>query len=133
MTYPDPSMGKEGILPDCHWSSLNFFNYDAQPYLLDSRLATSAVLERFVAHRANLSDSATSCSSLTSNGDAFHSCVYLADDIVFSKNGRNVLSPWILTTTVTRIEKGLPLTTATGACRATATSSRPRSNQRTRR
>ena len=29
------------------------------------------------------------------NGDAFHSCVYIADDIVFTKNGRNVLSPWI--------------------------------------
>jgi hypothetical protein len=33
----------------------------------------------------------------TEHGDAFHSCIYIADDIVYSKNGRNLLSPWILT------------------------------------
>jgi hypothetical protein len=27
-TYPDPSMGAEGIFPDCHWTTLNFFNYN---------------------------------------------------------------------------------------------------------
>ncbi len=103
MTYPDLTMGREGILPDCHWSSLNFFNYDAQPYLLDSRLATTAVLERFVP----VSDPyrfGDVIFFLDGAGDAFHSCVYLADDIVFSKNGRNILSPWVLTT-ITDLKK----------------------------
>jgi len=96
-------MAKEGILPDCHWSSLNFFNYDAQPYLLDSRLATTAVLERFVPIEPpyRFGDILF---LIDKKGDAFHSCVYLADDIVFSKNGRNVLSPWLLTT-VTELKK----------------------------
>lgn len=31
-------------------------------------------------------------------GDAFHSCVYLADTLVYTKNGRNILSPWVLMT-----------------------------------
>ena len=31
-----------------------------------------------------------------SNGNAYHSCVYLADDIVYTKNGRSRLSPWVL-------------------------------------
>ena len=29
-------------------------------------------------------------------GDAYHSCVHLADNIVYTKNGRNLLSPWLL-------------------------------------
>ena len=95
MTYPDPGMAKEGVYPDCHWTSLNFFNYNAQPYLLDSRLATTAVLERF-----NPVDAPYKFGDIlffldAERGDAFHSCVYIADDIVFTKNGRNVLSPWI--------------------------------------
>jgi len=95
MTYPDMGMAKDGIFPDCHWTSLNFFNYDAQPYLLDSRLATTAVLERF-----NVVEPPYKFGDIlffldNKNGDAFHSCVYIADDIVFSKNGRNVLSPWV--------------------------------------
>lgn len=97
MTYPDTGMAKEGIFPDCHWTSLNFFNYNPQPYLLDSRLATTAVLERF-----NPIDPPYKFGDIlffldSQRGDAFHSCVYIADDVVFTKNGRNVLSPWIFT------------------------------------
>ncbi len=95
-TYPDTGASRDGILPDCHWTSLNFFNYDAQPYLLDPRLATSAVLERF-----NPIDEPFKFGDIlffldVVNGDAFHSCIFIADDIVFTKNGRNLLSPWIL-------------------------------------
>lgn len=95
MTYPDMSMGLEGIFPDCHWTSLNFFNYSEQAYLLDSRLATTAVLERFnpVEPPYRFGDILFFLDANT--GDAFHSCVYIADDIVFTKNGRNLLSPWI--------------------------------------
>lgn len=96
MTYPDAGMAKDGIFPDCHWTSLNFFNYDAQPYLLDSRLATSAVLERFNPTEAPYKFGDIIFFLDNKQGDAFHSCVYIADDIVFTKNGRNVLSPWVL-------------------------------------
>ena len=30
------------------------------------------------------------------NGDVIHSCVYIADNIVFTKNGSASSSPWIL-------------------------------------
>lgn len=96
MTYPDAAMAKDGIFPDCHWTSLNFFNYDAQPYLLDSRLATSAVLERFNPVEGPYKFGDILFFLDNKQGDAFHSCVYIADDIVFTKNGRNVLSPWIM-------------------------------------
>lgn len=96
MTYPDMGLAKDGIFPDCHWTSLNFFNYNPQGYLLDSRLATTAVLERFNAVEPPYKFGDILFFLDAKNGDAFHSCVYVADDIVFTKNGRNVLSPWIL-------------------------------------
>ncbi len=95
-TYPGLDMGKNGILPDCHWTSLNFFNYDPHEYLLDSRLATSAVLEKFeqVDPPYKYGDILFFLNKDT--GDAYHSCVYLADNLVFTKNGRNLLSPWLI-------------------------------------
>jgi len=95
-TYPSLDMGKQGILPDCHWSSLNFFNYDPHEYLLDSRLATSAVLEKFEPVEAPYKYGDILFFLSKETGDAYHSCVYLADDLVYTKNGRNLLSPWLI-------------------------------------
>ncbi|MCA1962555.1 MAG: hypothetical protein LDL31_01260 [Prosthecobacter sp.] len=95
-TYPSFDMAREGLLPDCHWTCLNFFNYDPHEYLLDSRLATSSVLERFepVEPPYKYGDILFFLNKAT--GDAYHSCVHLADDLVYTKNGRNLLSPWLI-------------------------------------
>lgn len=95
-TYPGLDLAKHGILPDCHWTSLNFFNYEPQEYLLDSRLATSAVLENFEPVEAPYKYGDVLFFLSNTTGDAYHSCVHLADNIVFTKNGRNLLSPWVL-------------------------------------
>jgi hypothetical protein len=95
-TYPGLDMAKHGILPDCHWTSLNFFNYDAHDYLLDSRLATSAVLENFDPIEPPYKYGDVLFFLNNSTGDAYHSCVHLADNLIFTKNGRNLLSPWII-------------------------------------
>ncbi len=95
-TYPGLDLAKHGMLPDCHWTSLNFFNYEPHEYLLDSRLATSAVLENFEPVEPPYKYGDVLFFLSTTTGDAFHSCVHLADGIVFTKNGRNLLSPWVL-------------------------------------
>jgi hypothetical protein len=95
-TYPGLDMAKDGLLPDCHWTSLNFYNFEPHQYLLDSRLATSQVLEQFDAINASYKYGDILFFLDNATGDAFHSCVYLADDIVYTKNGRNILSPWVL-------------------------------------
>jgi hypothetical protein len=95
-TYPSLDMGKQGILPDCHWTSLNFFNYDPHEYLLDSRLATTAVLEKFAPTEPPYKFGDILFFLSKETGDAYHSCVYLADNLVFTKNGRNLLSPWLI-------------------------------------
>ena len=89
-------MAKHGTLPDCHWTSLNFFNYDPHEYLLDSRLATSAVLENFSPVEPPYKYGDVLFFLNTTTGDAYHSCVHLADNLVFTKNGRNLLSPWLI-------------------------------------
>jgi len=95
-TYPGLDLAKHGMLPDCHWTSLNFFNYDAQEFLLDSRLATSSVLENFMPVEPPYKYGDVLFFLSNTTGDAFHSCVHLADGIVYTKNGRNLLSPWVL-------------------------------------
>ncbi len=95
-TYPGMDLARNGTFPDCHWTSLNFFNYEPHQYLLDSRLATSQVLENFEPVDAPLQYGDILFFLNNTTGDAFHSCVHLADDLVFTKNGRNVLSPWVI-------------------------------------
>jgi hypothetical protein len=97
-TYPGMEVARHGIMPDCHWTSLNFFNYEPHQYLLDSRLATSSVLENFTPVETPYRYGDILFFLDNERGDAFHSCVYLADEIVYTKNGRNALSPWILST-----------------------------------
>lgn len=94
-TYPDTSYAAEGRLPDCHWTSLNFFNHTPQPFLLDSRLATSLVKEDFdkVEPPYRYGDVLM---FITPDGRAVHSATYLAGDILFTKNGSNLLTPWLL-------------------------------------
>ena len=93
--YPPMELAVLGRMPDCHWTSLNFFNYKPREYYLDTRLATNAVLENYdrVSEPYEFGDVLM---FLNSHGNALHSCVYIADDIVYTKNGENMASPWLL-------------------------------------
>ena len=95
-TFPSPSHTRSGYLPDCHWSSLNFFNPEPLERLSDPPQATAYTLENFtpVSPPYELGD--VLFFTDTQTGDAYHSCAYIADDIVFTKNGRSPLQPWIL-------------------------------------
>ncbi|MEI6873149.1 MAG: hypothetical protein WCL08_12795 [Verrucomicrobiota bacterium] len=95
-TFPSPSLSRSGYLPDCHWSSLNFFNPEPLERLSDPPQATAYTLENFtkVSPPYELGDVLFFTDVET--GDAYHSCAYIADDIVFTKNGRSPLQPWVL-------------------------------------
>jgi len=95
-TYPGPEFVLEGIQPDCHWTSLNFFNYTPQNFLLSERLATSSVLEKFTPVKPPYRYGDILFYLDSEKGSAEHSCVYLADDMVFTKNGRNAFQPWVI-------------------------------------
>jgi hypothetical protein len=80
---------------NCHWSSFNFFkdppddhfsdmafvkqklDSDYYPVFTDPRYGDLVFLTK-------------------ANGDIIHSSVFMADDIVYTKNGGHYLSPWML-------------------------------------
>ena len=95
-SYPPLELAKHGRMPDCHWSSLNFFNYEPREYYIDTRLAASHVLENFepIEGPYRFGDVLFFLEGPTLQ--AFHSCVVIADDIVFTKNGDNAANPWVL-------------------------------------
>jgi hypothetical protein len=94
-TYPTPELAVRGRLPDCHWTSLNFFSNTRQDYFLDTRLASRRVIENYTTVQPPYRFGDVLFFN-TPTGDTIHSCVYIAADIVFTKNGENALSPWIL-------------------------------------
>ncbi len=94
-TYPTPDMATTGRLPDCHWTTLNFFNYRVQNVFLDLRLASSEVLKGYEKVEApyHYGDALI---FMTKEGNAIHSCTYLCDDLVFTKNGDPLTAPWVI-------------------------------------
>lgn len=97
-TYPGPEFIIHGMLPDCHWTSLNFFNYDPHQFYLDERIAAEVLMETHSAVEPPHRYGDVLVFYEEESGRIMHSCVYLADDFVFTKNGRNAFSPWIIMT-----------------------------------
>ncbi len=95
-TYPNTSQTRSGYLPDCHWTSLNFFNPEPLERLADPPQATAYTLENFTKVEPPYQLGDVLFFTDIQTGDAYHSCAYIADDIVFTKNGRSPLQPWVL-------------------------------------
>jgi hypothetical protein len=95
-TYPSADMAMLGRIPDCHWTSLNFFNYFAKDYFLNTRLAADHLLTHY--DKVDTADHFGDVLMFMEgdNGSAIHSCVFIADDIVYTKNGDNLVTPWVL-------------------------------------
>ena len=94
-TYPTLDLATTGRLPDCHWTTFNFFSYRPQNIFLDLRLAANRLLEGYdkVDPPFKYGDALI---FLNKAGDAIHSCTYLCDDLVFTKNGETISAPWII-------------------------------------
>lgn len=94
-TYPQPDKTAEAGKRDCHWTTFNFF-----AEVPDDRFSQAqevlATLERDYTRidgDARLGDVVM---LLVNGSEAIHTAVYLADDILFTKNGSSSLEPWIL-------------------------------------
>lgn len=95
-TYPSSSYGRTGYYPDCHWTSLNFRNFEPLDRLADPTLATAYVLENYTKASTPYRYGDVLFFMDGNTGNAVHSCVFIADDIVFTKNGRSPTQPWVL-------------------------------------
>ena len=93
-TFPEMELGLKGRFPDCHWTSLNFFNLTPKDFYLDTRLAAAQLIENYNAVEAPYRYGDVLC--FLDEGEGLHTCVYIADDIVLTKNGDSILAPWAL-------------------------------------
>jgi hypothetical protein len=84
----------DGLERDCHWTSFNFFNQTP-----DDRFAVKGDLSDIVAAQYEFVKAPTRLGDiiLFFYGDKLiHSCVYIAADVVFTKNGVGVGIPFIV-------------------------------------
>lgn len=93
-TFPLPSKAGDPIM-DCHWSTMNFFN-DPPSNLFTNTSYTSAFIETNYYQVAKPTAYGDIVFILDAKGNAIHSATYLADEIVFTKNGNNFSQPWML-------------------------------------
>ena len=94
-TYPNPR-DRDIIRQDCFWSSMNFFNSTPDNGFFDPNYTLQVLKSDY----ARINDGSRRYGDLLlllgQNDQALHMCVYVADDVVFTKNGANTQQPWVL-------------------------------------
>ncbi len=101
-SFPLPSNPLNGpeVKRDCHWTAFNFFR-EPEDARYGSEGSSDFILRKLrddhfpVASDPRYGDLVL---FLTPAGQLIHSAVYLADNIVYTKNGDTSLHPWMLST-----------------------------------
>ena len=93
-TFPRPAQPNDPVM-DCHWTTMNFFNETPDNRFSDPEY-TVAYLQTNYYKIAKPTAYGDLVFLLNKDGNAIHSAVFLADDIVFTKNGNNYTQPWML-------------------------------------
>lgn len=93
-TFPMPSQAGD-LAMDCHWSTMNFFN-DPPSNLFTNTTYTASFITANYYQVAKPTLYGDVILVLDEHGNAIHSATYLADDLVFTKNGNNFSQPWML-------------------------------------
>lgn len=96
-TFPNPSEGFSGHYPDGFWTAFNFFEFWPEEETpsdskgIEDRLRKGFTLEKSVGKFGDLIVLRD-----PNDGSPMHACVYIADDIVYTKNGASVFRPWTM-------------------------------------
>jgi hypothetical protein len=93
-TYPDSKNDKMAWHEDCFWTAMNFFN-DQPDYSFFNPAEIQAKL-RSEYTRVNAPGEFGDLIMLKDGDLALHMCVYVADEVVFTKNGASTIAPWVL-------------------------------------
>lgn len=93
-TFPLPPQPGEPTM-DCHWSTFNFSSETPDNRFNDPNFAVQYIQKNFyqIAAPSMYGDIVL---LMNDKQEVKHSAVYLADDIVFTKNGNNYRQPWML-------------------------------------
>jgi len=93
-TFPMPPHPGEAT-HDCFWSALNYFNETPDDRFGDLNYVGKYVKANYrqISKPGAHGDLVFICDAKNS---AMHAAIYLADDIVFTKNGLGYMEPWVL-------------------------------------
>ncbi|HEY2952359.1 MAG TPA: hypothetical protein VGK40_07245 [Verrucomicrobiae bacterium] len=94
-TYPNPATDPAATRENCFWTAMNFFNENPDPQFLNLE-NTRRVLEMDYLQTEKLPVYGDLIVLVDATGTPIHMCVYLADDVVFTKNGVDYMQPWVL-------------------------------------
>jgi hypothetical protein len=93
-TYPTPSTSEGSRLQNCHWTAFNFFSQMPDDRFTNLEDSLEELRENYYPIYRN-----PALGDLVVFSDAadpmFHVAVYIADDIVFTKNGTTFSLPWM--------------------------------------
>jgi hypothetical protein len=97
LRYPRPTIKdlENSVLANCLWTALNFFNEVPDDKYLDPAVAMERLKTDYylVYDNYQLGDIVAFTDE---EGQIVHVAVYLADDLLFSKNGMTPLTPWTI-------------------------------------
>ena len=93
-TYPEFERPPAEPQQDCFWTTMNFFNDAPDPRLGDPEFIQKTFASDYL--QINGDWAFGDVVVLAEAGKAVHMCVYVADDVVFTKNGADDLEPWVL-------------------------------------
>lgn len=93
-TFPTSFDGLSGRFPDWFWTCYNFFRFNPREVYADSEERDVILSNEFypVIPPYSFGDLLL----LRSGSKIVHGCIYVVDDIVYTKNSADIFSPWIL-------------------------------------
>lgn len=97
IVYTYPVEDGVGEKRDCHWTAINFFEESKN----DQFLIPQKIVEEIEANYVNVEKPEKFGDILMFSPDGntvVHSCVYIAADMVFTKNGMGTHQPWTIST-----------------------------------
>jgi hypothetical protein len=96
-SYPFPSTNPADLHKDCHYTALNFFRETPDQRFTDPNFVKQTLLNDYYPVLADprYGDIIT---LVRQDGSIIHSCVFIADDIVYTKNSGNFRDPYIFMT-----------------------------------
>lgn len=96
-TYPSlQGFGIAGDMPDCFWTAFSFFSDDPPERHLD--YTGHVFRERYEPTYPPFQLGDLILISDPDNGGWLHACNHIADDLVFTKNGKSMGRPWVIST-----------------------------------
>lgn len=94
-SFSRPTSNSSELKHDCHWTAFNFFNEVPDEGFCNPQYTQQTATTKYDPVTTDCCRLGDVVVMFNAAGDTLHSAVYIADDIVFSKNGGSAAQPYI--------------------------------------